>query len=69
MVFREEETDLNRDFLKGAAVQPLVKRIPLRRLGEPSDLDGALLLLVSDAGRYMTGSIVVVDGGLSVSFP
>ena len=63
------ETDLNRDFLKSAAAQPLVKRIPLRRFGEPSDLDGALLLLVSDAGRYMTGSVLVVDGGHSISFP
>jgi NAD(P)-dependent dehydrogenase (short-subunit alcohol dehydrogenase family) len=63
------ETDLNRDFLKSPAGQPLLKRIPLRRFGEPSDLDGALLLLASDAGRYMTGSVVVVDGGLSASFP
>ena len=62
------ETDLNRDFLKSPAGQPLLKRIPLHRFGEPSDLDGALLLLASDAGRYMTGSVVVVDGGLSASF-
>jgi NAD(P)-dependent dehydrogenase (short-subunit alcohol dehydrogenase family) len=35
----------------------------MRRFGEPSDLDGALLLLASDAGRFMTGATVVVDGG------
>ena len=63
------ETDLNRDFLNSPAGQPLLERIPLRRFGEPSDLDGALLLLASDAGRYMTGSVLVVDGGHSVSFP
>ncbi len=63
------ETDLNRHFLESPAAQPILKRIPLRRFGEPSDLDGALLLLVSDAGRYMTGSVVVVDGGHSISFP
>lgn len=63
------ETDLNRDFLNSAAGQPLLKRIPLRRFGEPSDLDGALLLLASDAGRYMTGTVVVVDGGHIISFP
>ena len=40
-----------------------MKRIPQRRLGEFTDLDGPLLLLASDASRYMTGSIVVVDGG------
>jgi 3-oxoacyl-[acyl-carrier protein] reductase len=56
-------TDINRDFLDGPAGQQMVKKIPQRRFGEPEDLDGALLLLASDAGRYMTGSIIVVDGG------
>jgi len=56
-------TDLNREFLASEAGQAIVKRVPLRRAGEPADLDGALLLLASDAGRWMTGSIVVVDGG------
>lgn len=44
------------------------ERIPQRRLGTPADLDGALLLLASDAGRYMTGSCVVVDGGQTLSW-
>jgi NAD(P)-dependent dehydrogenase (short-subunit alcohol dehydrogenase family) len=61
-------TDLNRDFLAGPAGEAMVKRVPLRRFGEPADLDGALLLLVSGAGRYMTGSIVVVDGGHALGF-
>jgi NAD(P)-dependent dehydrogenase (short-subunit alcohol dehydrogenase family) len=60
------ETDLNRDFLASEAGQAIVKRVPLRRIGQPADLDGALLLLASDAGRWMTGSIIVVDGGHAV---
>lgn len=56
-------TDINREFLEGPTGQQMVKKIPERRFGEPEDLDGALLLLASDAGRYMTGSIIVVDGG------
>jgi NAD(P)-dependent dehydrogenase (short-subunit alcohol dehydrogenase family) len=39
------------------------KRIPQRRVGAESDLDGAILLLASNASRYMTGSVVTVDGG------
>ncbi len=57
------ETDINRDFLQGQTGQQMVKKIPKRRFGEPEDLDGALLLLASNAGRYITGSVIVVDGG------
>lgn len=57
------ETDLNRDFFASDAGQALIRRIPQRRVGQPEDLDGPLLLLVSDLGRHMTGTDVVVDGG------
>ena len=60
------ETDLNRDFLQSAAGQAILKRNPLRRAGLPADLDGALLLLASDASRYMTGAVITVDGGHTV---
>lgn len=61
------ETELNRDFFASEAGQSLVKRIPQRRLGQPSDLDGALLLLLSDAASYITGAVLAVDGGHLVS--
>jgi NAD(P)-dependent dehydrogenase (short-subunit alcohol dehydrogenase family) len=47
-------------------VDYLCERIPLGRPGAPGDLDGALLLLASDAGRYITGQTILVDGGISV---
>jgi NAD(P)-dependent dehydrogenase (short-subunit alcohol dehydrogenase family) len=56
-------TGMNRDFFQSEAGQAVVKRVPQRRIGSPKDLDGALLLLASDAGAFMTGAVVVVDGG------
>jgi NAD(P)-dependent dehydrogenase (short-subunit alcohol dehydrogenase family) len=62
------ETDLNREFLNSPAGERMMKRIPLGRFGTVADLDGPLLLLASEAGGWMTGSIVVVDGGHTLSF-
>lgn len=61
------ETDLNRGFFATEPGAALIRRIPQRRLGRPADLDGALLLLASDAGRYITGITLAVDGGHLVS--
>ena len=61
------ETDLNRDFLAGPAGEKIVKRVAQRRFGQVADLEGVLLLLTSPAGSYMTGEIVTIDGGLSLS--
>ncbi|TZG29263.1 SDR family NAD(P)-dependent oxidoreductase [Sphingomonas montanisoli] len=57
------DTDLNRSFWESDAGAAMVKRIPQRRLGQLDELDGPLLLLASDASRYMTGSVITVDGG------
>jgi len=56
-------TEINRDYLTSEKGQGMTRDIPMARFGEERDLDGALLLLASDAGRYMTGATVLVDGG------
>jgi NAD(P)-dependent dehydrogenase (short-subunit alcohol dehydrogenase family) len=56
-------TEMNHEYLTGEAGTAIKREIPMGRFGNPGDLDGALLLLVSDAGSYITGATVVVDGG------
>ena len=50
-----------------AVVAAMTKRVPMRRLGALSELDAALLLFASDAGSYLTGTTLVVDGGQAVA--
>ena len=59
-------TDINRDYLTGEGAR-LTRDIPVGRFGQDGDLDGALLLLASEAGAYVTGATVVVDGGQMVA--
>ncbi|MFK7734328.1 MAG: SDR family NAD(P)-dependent oxidoreductase [Pseudomonadales bacterium] len=56
-------TELNGDWFKTDPGQDMIRRIPQRRTGEMHELNGPLLLLASDAGSLMTGSMVTVDGG------
>ena len=60
-------TELAGEFLNSDYGRALEKKIPQRRLGDPQDMDGAILLLASKASAYMTGSVITVDGGLSLS--
>ncbi len=46
-------------------VNYLCDRIPLKRPGQPHDLDGAVVFLASDASAYVTGQTLLVDGGIS----
>jgi 3-oxoacyl-[acyl-carrier protein] reductase len=56
-------TEINRDYLESERGSAMTREIPMGRFGQEGDLDGALLLLASNAGRYMAGATVVVDGG------
>jgi NAD(P)-dependent dehydrogenase (short-subunit alcohol dehydrogenase family) len=61
------ETDFNRAFFQTEAGKGLISRIPLKRLGQTEDLDGALLFLASPASAYVTGAVISVDGGHGVA--
>ena len=61
------ETEASRDFFASQVGRELISRIPQQRVGHSEDLDGPLMLLASDASRFMTGSVLVVDGGALVS--
>lgn len=56
-------TELTDEFLNSAAGDKLKKRIPMKRIGNLNELDGPVLLLASDAGSFMTGTVIPVDGG------
>jgi NAD(P)-dependent dehydrogenase (short-subunit alcohol dehydrogenase family) len=61
--FRTEQNKVlyeNKDW-----VEYLCDRIPLKRPGQPNDLDGAIVFLASESSRYVTGQTLLVDGGIS----
>lgn len=59
-------TEQNKVLYENAAwLDYLNDRIPLKRPGQPHDLDGAIVFLASDASAYMTGQTLLIDGGIS----
>jgi NAD(P)-dependent dehydrogenase (short-subunit alcohol dehydrogenase family) len=56
-------TEINQDSFEKRGMELASKGVPMKRVGEVPELDGPILLLASDAGSYMTGSIIAVDGG------
>lgn len=59
------KTELNSDVLDGPAGEALKKMTPLRRFARPEELDAALFCLLDPENSYMTGAVMVVDGGMS----
>lgn len=56
-------TEMNTEYFESELGQKLIARLPRRRIGSPEDLDGLILLLASEASRFMTGSIITIDDG------
>jgi NAD(P)-dependent dehydrogenase (short-subunit alcohol dehydrogenase family) len=56
-------TEFNDAYLASEPGKKMMARVPMGRAGAVEELDGPLLLLASDAGAFMTGSVVTVDGG------
>ncbi len=59
------ETPINKALLNDPVkLKPLLENIPLKRLGEPSDVASVAVFLASDESSYITGTTIFVDGGL-----
>jgi NAD(P)-dependent dehydrogenase (short-subunit alcohol dehydrogenase family) len=59
------ETEINRDYWQTEGGQKLVGMLPRRRVGQPEDLDGLVLLLASDASGFVNGAVIAADDGLT----
>jgi len=61
------ETEINRDYWKTDGGQKLMNMLPRKRVGQPEDLDGLVLLLASDASGFINGAVIAADDGLTAA--
>ncbi len=61
------ETEINREYWGTEGGHKLMQMLPRRRVGQPQDLDGLVLLLASDASRFVNGAVIAADDGLSAA--
>src|SRR5262249_7495564 len=61
------KTDLNRQLLDSPRGQELLTRTPMKRFGRVDELVGVAVFLASDAASFVTGQLIVVDGGFLAS--
>ncbi len=55
---------IDTDMIKGAPIEDIIKRIPMRRLGQPEDVAATVAFLFSDGAQYITGQVISVNGGM-----
>ena len=60
-------TDMNSDFLYSSRGQEMMRQVPLGRYGEMKELDECLMMLAGDRSKYLTGAVIPIDGGHSLS--
>lgn len=63
------QSEMTGSYLTSETARAMFERTPMKRPGAPHELDGALLLLASDAGSYINGAILPVDGGHRLEIP
>jgi NAD(P)-dependent dehydrogenase (short-subunit alcohol dehydrogenase family) len=61
------ETEINADHWHTEAGQKLIQMLPRKRVGSPEDLDGLVMLLTSDASRFINGAVIAADDGLAAA--
>jgi NAD(P)-dependent dehydrogenase (short-subunit alcohol dehydrogenase family) len=60
-------TPMNEDFFASEAGHEFIRKLPIKRVGEPKEIEGAAVFLASDATSYITGTTLYVDGGHSLA--